>query len=46
MHIFDFPLPADGVLVPDSLRGYVSAVGDVMGPALSNLDNLLQMPYG
>ncbi|KAK3096606.1 hypothetical protein FSP39_001625 [Pinctada imbricata] len=33
-------------IVPDSARGFVSVIGDVMGPALSNLQDLLRMPYG
>lgn len=41
-----FPLPGDGTIVPDSVRSYLTVVGDVMGPALSNVDDLLKMPYG
>ena len=44
--LMEFPLPADGTLVPDSVRSYLTVVGDVMGPALSNIDDLLRMPYG
>ncbi|KAL4228080.1 Alpha-2-Macroglobulin [Mactra antiquata] len=33
-------------LVPDSYRAKVAVVGDIMGPTLSNLKNLLRMPYG
>lgn len=40
------PLPSLQQLVSDSQRAFVSVVGDVMGPALSNLDDLLRMPYG
>ena len=29
-----------------SARAVVSVIGDIMGPALSNLDKLLKMPYG
>lgn len=32
--------------VSDSQRGYVSVIGDLMGPTLSGLENLVQMPYG
>ena len=32
--------------VPGSARAIVSVVGDIMGPALNNLDKLLKMPYG
>lgn len=42
----DFPLPEDETLVSDSVRSYLTVVGDVMGPALSNVDDLLRMPYG
>jgi alpha-2-macroglobulin len=38
------PLPED--LVPDSARGFVSVIGDVMGPALGGLDSLLRLPSG
>lgn len=33
-------------LVPDSARGYVSLVGDLLGPALENLENLVRLPFG
>ncbi|CAC5364876.1 unnamed protein product [Mytilus coruscus] len=39
------PLPSTD-LVEDSARGYINIIGDIMGPALSNLKDLLQMPYG
>uniref|UniRef100_A0A0C9R6R1 TEP1-F n=1 Tax=Fopius arisanus TaxID=64838 RepID=A0A0C9R6R1_9HYME len=32
--------------VPDSVRAYVSLVGDLLGPALENLDNLVRLPFG
>ncbi|KAL7026587.1 hypothetical protein ACKWTF_005088 [Chironomus riparius] len=32
--------------VPDSLKIEASLIGDLLGPALDNLDNLIQMPYG
>ncbi|XP_021351698.1 alpha-2-macroglobulin-like isoform X2 [Mizuhopecten yessoensis] len=41
----DLLLPPTGV-VEDSARGKVSVIGDIMGPALSNLQGLLRMPYG
>lgn len=34
------------VLCIGSARGTVSVIGDIMGPALQNLDSLLKMPYG
>lgn len=37
-------LPKD--LVPDSARGSVSLVGDILGPALENLNNLVRLPMG
>ncbi|NXF08789.1 OVOS protein, partial [Smithornis capensis] len=33
-------------LVQGSARAYFSAMGDILGTALRNLDNLLHMPYG
>lgn len=33
-------------VVPDSGRAYVTLVGDVLGPALENLDKLVRMPTG
>ncbi|XP_041426755.1 alpha-2-macroglobulin [Xenopus laevis] len=33
-------------ILKDSERAYVSALGDLMGTALQNLDRLLAMPYG
>ncbi|XP_070176474.1 alpha-2-macroglobulin-like protein 1 isoform X1 [Littorina saxatilis] len=41
---FRLPLPSD--MVPDSARGDVTVIGDIMGPALSNLDGLVRMPTG
>ncbi|XP_017311017.1 CD109 antigen [Ictalurus punctatus] len=39
---FHFPSAA----VPGSLRAQVTAVGDILGPSISGLDSLIQMPYG
>lgn len=33
-------------LVPDSLRGWVNVMGDVMGPSLSGLEKLVALPTG
>ncbi|NXU11553.1 OVOS protein, partial [Pardalotus punctatus] len=33
-------------LVQGSARAYFSVIGDILGTALRNLDNLLHMPYG
>ena len=32
--------------VPGSERITVSTIGDILGPSISNIDDLLQMPYG
>ena len=34
------------MLIEDSERAFVKVVGDVMGPALSNLGRLVRIPYG
>ena len=33
-------------MIAGSERAYVKVVGDVMGPAMSNIGSLLRMPYG
>ncbi|XP_026114951.1 CD109 antigen-like [Carassius auratus] len=33
-------------VVPGSQRASVSAVGDILGPSINNLDSLIEMPYG
>ncbi|CAG5115610.1 unnamed protein product, partial [Candidula unifasciata] len=40
------PLPTEGEIVKDSARGEVKLIGDIMGPVLSNLNNLVRMPAG
>ncbi|XP_016098299.1 CD109 antigen-like [Sinocyclocheilus grahami] len=40
--LFSFPPN----VVPDSQRASVSAVGDILGPSIDNLDSLIEMPYG
>lgn len=42
--VWNLDLPKD--LVPDSARAYVSLIGDILGPALENLDNLVRLPMG
>ncbi|XP_046559047.1 pregnancy zone protein-like [Haliotis rubra] len=42
----DLPLPADEAVVPDSGRGLISVIGDLMGPSFSNIGDLLRVPYG
>ncbi|XP_075408200.1 ovostatin-like isoform X2 [Tenrec ecaudatus] len=39
-------LPSPENLVRDSSRAYWSVHGDILGPAMQNLGNLLQMPFG
>lgn len=41
---FDLVLPGD--IVEGSARAYVSVTGDIMGPAVQNLDNLVRVPTG
>ncbi|RLU16697.1 hypothetical protein DMN91_010765 [Ooceraea biroi] len=41
---WELDLPDD--LVPESARAYVSLIGDILGPALENLDNLVRLPMG
>jgi len=43
---YELLLPPPSDLVTGSERAYVRVVGDVMGPALTNIDSLLRMPYG
>lgn len=42
--VWELLLPED--IVPDSGRAYLNLIGDVLGPALDNLDNLVQLPRG
>ncbi|XP_028400036.1 pregnancy zone protein-like isoform X5 [Dendronephthya gigantea] len=42
--MIDLVLP--DIVIPGSVLPQLSVVGDIMGPALSNLDGLLRMPYG
>ncbi|XP_061457145.1 C3 and PZP-like alpha-2-macroglobulin domain-containing protein 8 isoform X3 [Rhineura floridana] len=41
-----FTLGVPHNVIPGSERATASVIGDVMGPALNNLDNLLQLPFG
>lgn len=43
-HEFDLVLPED--VVEGSARAYVSVTGDIMGPAVQNLDSLVRVPTG
>ncbi|KAG0728380.1 Murinoglobulin-1 [Chionoecetes opilio] len=42
--VWTLEAPAD--IVPDSARGWITAVGDLLGPSLDNLGALVKMPYG
>nr|XP_031846680.1 murinoglobulin-1-like [Nomia melanderi] len=42
--VWDLILPDD--VIPDSGRAYVNMVGDILGPALENLDDLVRLPMG
>ncbi|XP_050401195.2 alpha-2-macroglobulin [Patella vulgata] len=42
--VVDLPIPRDHV--PDSARGFVSVIGDLMGPSLNSATDLLRLPYG
>ena len=39
-------LPGETKLVEDSERAWITVTGDIMAPALSNLERLLQLPTG
>ncbi|XP_058019201.1 C3 and PZP-like alpha-2-macroglobulin domain-containing protein 8 isoform X1 [Ahaetulla prasina] len=41
-----FTLGVPHNVIPGSERATASVIGDVMGPTLNNLDNLLQLPFG
>ncbi|KAK4309869.1 hypothetical protein Pmani_018530 [Petrolisthes manimaculis] len=41
-----WPITLPSTIVPDSARGWVTAVGDLLGPTLENLGSLVKMPYG
>ncbi|KAF8794903.1 Murinoglobulin-1 like protein [Argiope bruennichi] len=41
-----FPLSTPGYAVPDSARAIVDITGNVMGPAMQNLNNLVALPTG
>ncbi|XP_076171368.1 murinoglobulin-1 [Ptiloglossa arizonensis] len=44
MIVWDLMLPED--VVPDSGRAYVNLVGNILGPALENLNKLVKLPMG
>ncbi|KAG8582006.1 hypothetical protein GDO81_007888 [Engystomops pustulosus] len=39
-----FTFPSD--VVPDSVEGFVTVVGDILAPSINGLESLIQMPYG
>ncbi len=39
-------LPSDDELVQGSARAWLMVTGDIMAPAMANLDKLVKMPYG
>ncbi|XP_020295682.1 alpha-2-macroglobulin-like protein 1 isoform X2 [Pseudomyrmex gracilis] len=41
---WNLDLPKD--VVPESARAYVSLIGNILGPAFENLDNLVRLPMG
>ncbi|XP_008546856.1 alpha-2-macroglobulin-like protein 1 isoform X1 [Microplitis demolitor] len=44
---WNLSLPVDPEnFIADSARAYVSLIGDLLGPALENLDNLVRLPFG
>ena len=46
LNMNDLTLPGDAELVEDSARSWTTITGDIMAPALSNLEKLLQQPTG
>ncbi|XP_012256873.2 pregnancy zone protein-like isoform X1 [Athalia rosae] len=42
--VWNLDLPED--LVAESARAYVSLIGDILGPALENLEKLVRLPMG
>ncbi|XP_023246996.1 murinoglobulin-2-like [Copidosoma floridanum] len=45
--VWDLELPKSGEhVVEGSVRAHVSLIGDVLGPALDNLDQLVRLPMG
>ncbi|KAM3932711.1 CD109 antigen-like [Leptodactylus fuscus] len=41
---FSFTFPSD--VIPDTIEGFVTVVGDLLAPSINGLDSLIQMPYG
>ncbi|XP_017887917.1 pregnancy zone protein-like isoform X2 [Ceratina calcarata] len=42
--VWELTLPED--VIPDSGRAYLNLIGDILGPALENLDKLVELPKG
>ncbi|XP_028407143.1 alpha-2-macroglobulin-like protein 1 isoform X2 [Dendronephthya gigantea] len=45
-HTEEFNLRVPANYIPGSIYPTVTIIGDIMGPAMMNLDDLLRMPYG
>ncbi|CAL7935225.1 unnamed protein product [Xylocopa violacea] len=43
---FSWELALPEKVVPDSGRAYLNLIGDILGPALENLDKLVRLPQG
>ncbi|XP_073531669.1 CD109 antigen-like [Phyllobates terribilis] len=41
---FSFAFPSD--VIADTIEGFVTVVGDVLGPSINGLESLIMMPYG
>ncbi|XP_077146005.1 CD109 antigen-like [Ranitomeya variabilis] len=41
---FSFTFPSD--VIADTIEGFVTVVGDVLGPSINGLESLIMMPYG
>ena len=46
MHSEVMTLTLPSNFVPDTSKGEVKVIGDLMGPALDDIEKLLRMPYG
>lgn len=42
--VWNLTLPEN--MVPDSGRAYINLIGDILGPAVENLDGLVKLPVG
>ncbi|KAJ8679263.1 hypothetical protein QAD02_015050 [Eretmocerus hayati] len=44
--VWELELPRDEQVIEGSTRGHVAVIGDVLGPALDNLEQLVRLPMG